>query len=216
MLKGVIFDHDGLMFDTEKIWQKEWHIAAEKRNIVLSEKFPKDIGGTSGEKLLQVIRFYFHTDEPEFIRQEVTKKVYQEEAEHLDAKKGLLEILDMFQKNHIPMAVASSSPKEMIERNLKNAGVDYYFKVVVSGEEVERGKPYPDIFLRAADKLGIPAEECYVFEDAYNGIQAGHEAGCFTVMIPDRIAADEEMRKVADKVFDSLLLAKSWILSEES
>ena len=92
------------------------------------------------------------------------------------------------------MAVASSSLPGQIEANLRGAGIRDYFDAVVSGTEVERGKPAPDIFLRAAERIGCRAEDCFVFEDSENGVRAGHAAGCITVMVPDMIDPSETIR----------------------
>ena len=111
-------------------------------------------------------------------------------------KPGLHELLGWLQDHNIPCIVASSSPRNMIEMNLKNTGVDGYFKGVVCGADVEHSKPAPDIFLLAARQLGLPAEECLVLEDSFNGVRAGHAAGAVTVMVPDIAQPDEEMRSL--------------------
>lgn len=103
------------------------------------------------------------------------------------------------------MAVASSSPKFQVEKNLVRAGVREYFDAVVSGEEVLHGKPAPDIFLLAAEKIGIDPKDCYVFEDSINGIRAGVAAGSASVMIPDITQPDEEIRSICAAVCGSLL-----------
>ena len=205
MLKGAIFDHDGLMFDTEKIWQKNWNEIATERGITLPEEFKHDISGTNGELMLSVIRKYYHTEtDAKKIQEECVKRVNRDEQVHIDAKPGLTDILDLFQRHGVKMAVASSSPKEMLRRNLKNAGIDQYFDAVVSGTEVKRGKPYPDIFLKAAEDLHLDPQECYVFEDAYNGVRAGHAAGCETIMVPDLAQPDAEIRSLAAGVCTTL------------
>lgn len=106
---------------------------------------------------------------------------------HVPVKAGVHEILDFFKKQGVHMAVASSSLKEQIEANLIKSGIRDYFTEIVSGTEVEHGKPAPDIFLYATKKIGYAPEECYVFEDSKNGVKAAHAAGCKTIMIPDLI-----------------------------
>ena len=137
MLKGAIFDHDGLMFDTEKVWQANWKLVADEMNITLPEEFKKEICGSSGQHMLDVIQKYYHVEDGTSIRDRVRQGVFDDEAKHLDMKEGLLDILEMFKKHDVKMAVASSSQKEMIVRNLRNANVEDYFEVVVSGQEVE-------------------------------------------------------------------------------
>ena len=204
MLKGAIFDHDGLMFDTEKVWQKNWDIVADELGITLPDSFRREICGTSGQLMIDTIARYFIGADPHYIKTRVSDGVHQDCAKHLDPKPGLDKILEFFHKQGIPMAVASSSPIELLHNNLRNAGIDHYFDVVVSGQQIEHGKPAPDIFLLAAEKLGIDPKECYVFEDAYNGVRAGVAAGCYTIMIPDMLQPNEEMKKIASAIYHDL------------
>ncbi len=204
MLKGAIFDHDGLMFDTEKVWQANWKLVADEMGITLPEEFKKEICGSSGQHMLDVIQKYYHVEDGTSIRNRVRQGVFDDEAKHIDMKEGLLDILEMFKRHGVKMAVASSSQKEMIVRNLKNANVEDYFEVVVSGQEVEHGKPSPDIFLLAAERLGLDAKDCYVFEDAYNGVQAGVASSAKTIMIPDLVQPNEEIRSMVADVCTTL------------
>ena len=118
--------------------------------------------------------------------------------------KGVKEILEFFRAEGFKMAVASSSPTKMIKRNLKTSGLEEYFSEVVGADMVENGKPAPDIFLLAAKKLGLPPEECYVFEDSYNGIRGGAAAGCRTIMVVDTAPPTDEMKKLCAGIFDNL------------
>ncbi len=205
MLKGAIFDHDGLMFDTEKIWQKNWNLVANEMGITLPEEFKKEICGSNGQHTLDVIQKYYHVEDGKEIRDRVIESVARDEIENqIEMKEGLLDILEMFQKHGVKMAVASSSPREMILMNLKRSQLEKYFEVVVSGKDVKHGKPAPDIFLLAAEKLGIDPRECYVFEDAYNGVQAGVSAGAKTIMVPDLVQPNDEIRNVVHDVCKSL------------
>lgn len=205
MLKGAIFDHDGLMFDTEKIWQKNWNLVANEMGMTLPEEFKKEICGSNGQHTLDVIQKYYHVEDGKEIRDRVIESVARDEIENqIEMKEGLLDILEMFQKHGVKMAVASSSPREMILMNLKRSQLEKYFEVVVSGKDVKHGKPAPDIFLLAAEKLGIDPRECYVFEDAYNGVQAGVSAGAKTIMVPDLVQPNDEIRNVVHDVCKSL------------
>ncbi len=205
MLKGAIFDHDGLMFDTEKIWQKNWNLVAHEMGITLPDEFKKEICGSNGQHTLDVIQKYYHVEDGREIRDRVIESVARDEIENpIEMKEGLLDILEMFQKYGVKMAVASSSPKEMILMNLKRSHLEKYFEVVVSGKDVKHGKPAPDIFLLAAEKLDIDPKECYVFEDAYNGVQAGVSAGAQTIMVPDLVQPNDEIRSIVHAVCGSL------------
>lgn len=208
MLPGVIFDMDGLLFDTEAIYRESWLILAQQFGQEPSIPFTKAVCGTSGETMIAVVeKFYPAIDPQEFI-DACVNRVNSEVKRHLPEMPGVREILAYVKKMGLKVAVASSSEKEIIEHNLEKAGIMPYFDAIVSGGEVEKGKPYPDIFLLAASRLGLKAEECYVFEDGANGIRAGHAAGCHTIMIPDLTPASEELRSFCVAVYDNLLLAK--------
>ena len=150
MLKGAIFDHDGLMFDTEKVWQCNWQKQAAANNIILPEKFKYDISGTSGSTMKAVIEKYYRVPDGTEIMHTVIDHVHHDLSLSLEEKKGLHEILEMFQSKGVIMAVASSSDEEMIRRNLKKAGIEQYFQAVVSSHHLARSKPAPAVFLEAA------------------------------------------------------------------
>ncbi len=203
-MKGAIFDMDGLLFDTEAVWQKYWKLAAKKRGIELPESFKYDICGTSGEDLYNVIRKYYQTDNPYLIYDETFISYEEELNNNVIIKKGVIEILEAFKNKGYKIAIASSSKKERILKNLNKTNTYEYFDALVSGEEVPIGKPNPEIFLKAANRLGLEPQECYVFEDAYNGVRASYEAGCKTIMIPDLMEPNEEIISKC-KIYKSLL-----------
>ena len=205
MLKGAIFDHDGLMFDTEKVWQANWKMVADEMGITLPEEFKNEICGSDGQHTLDVIQKYYHVEDGSEIRKRVIKNVSDDEvSKPIEMKTGLLEILDMFKRNGVKMAVASSSPKELILLNLKRSNLEGYFETVVSGKEVDHGKPAPDVFLLAAARLGLDPKECYVFEDAFNGVEAGVSSGAKTIMVPDLLQPTEEIRNKVHAVCKTL------------
>lgn len=211
MKKGAIFDMDGLMFDTEQIWQKYWTELAEEKCVDLDPQFRKDICGTSGDLMKTTIEKYYHVEDGTEIMLEVKKRVHDYLAIDVPEKPGIHEILEFFHDNGVKIAVASSSPREMIQRNLEKTNTFQYIDQLTSGTEVQHGKPAPDLFLHAADLIGLDAKDCYVLEDAYNGVRAGHEAGSCTIMIPDTQEPNEEMKEIADGIFASLLDAKDAI-----
>lgn len=124
-------------------------------------------------------------------------------------KPGAREILTFLQARGVKLAAASSSGRERILKNFRYAGLDSFFDAVVSGQEVARGKPEPDIFFLAAERIGCLPEACYVFEDSVNGIRAGIAAGCVTVMVPDLARPPEEL--AVSRICASLNEAKALI-----
>ena len=213
MLKGAIFDMDGLMFDTEQIWQKNWKLIADEMGVTLAEEFKYNICGTSGALMNSVIEKYYGVEDGSGIAADCKKRVHDDLLESTPEKPGVHEILEFFRDAGVRIAVASSSSVEQIRRNLQNTNTEDFIEVIVSGTELKRGKPEPDIFLTAAEKLGIDPHECYVFEDAFNGVKAGRAAGCCTIMIPDQMQPTEEIRALADAVCASLFEARDLLAS---
>ncbi len=209
--KGAIFDMDGLLFDTECMYQQTWREIAQEKNIKLDDSFTKAVSGTNGEHMRRVIEKYYHVSDGAAIQKECMERVKEKLSVSVPIKKGVQEILDFFQKKNIRMAVASSSSTEQIQSNLKIAGISEYFLSIVSGSEVKAGKPAPDIFIYAAEKIDCKPEECFVFEDSKNGIKAGYAAGCSTIMVPDVIEADAEIIPYCTKICSSLIEAKQEI-----
>ncbi len=197
---------DGLLFDTERLFQEAWRDEAAAMNLTLPDIFTSRVCGTSGEKQAEIVREFFPGGDPEKIMANVQNRVYEQK--EIPVKKGTFEILKGMKEQGICMAVASSSPLQMIERNLRKTGTSEYFDCIVSGLQVSNGKPEPDIFLLAAEKTGFSPSECYVFEDSLNGIIAGFRAGCASIMIPDIVPPTEEIKKIAAGIFPDL--SEAW------
>ena len=195
---------DGLMFDTEAMYQAAWNETAAEMGFVLPETFVYEVSGTSGDLLLSVILKYFHTDDPDRLFQKVLRNVEERLKREVPVKPGLTDLLEHFRKEGVKLAVASSSYPEMIASNLRVSGTETYFDEIVSGSRIEHGKPAPDIFLYAADRLHLDPKDCYVFEDSVNGVLAGLAAGCTTVMVPDYVPPTEEIRNSSAVICTSL------------
>lgn len=200
MKLGAIFDMDGTLFDTERLYQETWDAVAVEMGLTVSPALKRDISGTCGESMKAVIRKHYPTVNPDEYIAATLARLRKVEETYVPEKSGMREILNFFRQQGIPMAVASSSPLDMIGHNLRMSGISGFFQVVVSGEQIMFEKPAPDIFLYAAERLGLAPEDCYVFEDSLNGVRAGAAAGCFTVMIPDLVEPTAEIRQLASVV----------------
>ena len=201
---GAIFDMDGVLFDTEKLYQEIWQEIAKERGTELDGGFVREISGTNGSMTLRVIEKYYHVSDGTDIARLCISRLEERLSSCVPVKEGVPGILQFLKENGIPTAVASSSSRMRIEKNLKTAGIQDYFSEIVSGSEVEKGKPAPDIFLRAAERIGCKPEECFVFEDSENGVRAGHAAGCITIMIPDLIEPEAGLRACCFKICKNL------------
>ena len=213
MKKGAIFDQDGLMFDTEAIFSRAWAQAAETLGVVIPDGFHAAVCGSNGEGSRRIIRAWIPEADPDALMELTYRISYEIQSRTLPEKPGLHEILEFFRAHGVKMAVASSSHRLPVERNLERSGVRPCFEAVVCGEDVSRGKPDPEVFLLAAERLGLSPADCYVFEDSFNGVRAGHAAGCRTIMIPDLIPPDQEIAAYYDACFPDLLTALEQIRS---
>ncbi len=208
MKKGAIFDMDGTLFDSEKIYQRAWLETVKDFGKDRGEELVKTVSGSSEANCRKMIHeFYPDVDVDKFFKQVVGTAVKVFNNDGVEMMPGVVEILKYFEENGVKMAVASSSRMDVITKNLANADITKYFSAIVSGEEVEHGKPAPDIFLKAAAKINLPVAECYVFEDSFNGIRGANAAGCAAVMIPDTAQPTEEIKKLCAAIYPSFVEA---------
>jgi len=202
--KAVVFDMDGLMLDTEKLALEKWlEVSAEYRVESSPEFFRRFIGKRSADSVALLAEAYgidFPADL--FLRKvgELMKEhVALQGAPH---KQGLLEILDWLELNHIPKAVATSTRLEGAQKSLGD--LLPRFHALVTGDQVLHGKPAPDIFLAAAERLRVPPSQCLALEDSEYGIRSAAAAGMLVIMIPDMIQPTGEIRSLVHTVCDSL------------
>ena len=205
MIQGVIFDMDGLMFDTERVWATLWAPTLAKFGLQEPAGLAEAARGSAGESLLEVIRRYCGADcDAKGIFEELVRQGDAVFAQGAPRKPGLDEILAYLRGRGLPLAVASSSTASTVLRNLRLGGVEAYFSAVMTGDRVARSKPDPDIFLKAAAMLGVAPAHCLVLEDSFNGVRAGRAGGFITVMVPDIAQPDDEMRRLYTACYPSL------------
>jgi len=208
---AVIFDMDGLMLDTERIALAVWRQAASDLGLTLDDEVAERmVGRTSATNRLMLQMTFGETFSYDELA-ELADSRYREtlDRDGVPRKDGLIELLDFLQSRDIPRAVATSTARDLARHKLVQAGVGGYFDVVVGGNEVAHGKPAPDIFLRAAERLGKLPAECVVLEDSGPGIHAAAAAGMVTILVPDggRVPLPETRARAAF-VVDSLFAAQ--------
>ena len=198
MIDGVIFDMDGTMFDTERMWATFWEPALAALGLPYREGLAEAARGTAGVTTRNVVRQFYGPDcDAEAIvdsLHRVADEVFF--SAPVPKKPGLDALLAWLKARYIPMAVASSSREAMIRHNLDVWGLTQDFTAIVSGQHVAHSKPDPEIFLLTAQKLDVEPSHCLVLEDSYNGVRAGAAGGFVTVMVPDLVPADDEMKRL--------------------
>ena len=215
MLKGAIFDMDGLLFNTEKVYKDSWRATAEFYGKGFGFELAEAVSGAGEAGCREAIhRFYPDVDVTEFFMHVVNtaRKTFENGVEMMA---GVEEILQLFKASGAKMAVASSSDIEVITNNLRRADIGKYFDAVISGDQVANGKPAPDIFLKAAAAINFAPEDCYVFEDSFNGIRGAKAAGCTPIMIPDTTQPTDEIKKLCAGIYSSLSEAADAIRRNE-
>lgn len=206
MAAGILFDMDGVLFDTERLAQKGWQLAAEQLGIPVSEDFLSHLRGTNVADSRALYKSWFGRDDYDEAR--AIRVAYADQViarEGVPVKPGVHALLEELRRRDIPAALASGTARDRAMGYLRSAGIDKYFASAVCGDEVLHAKPEPDIFLRAARSLGLDPRRCMVIEDSPNGIRAGHAAGCFTVMVPDLNPPTPELAQLYDACVPSLL-----------
>lgn len=206
MVQGVIFDMDGLMFDTEPVWGACWAPVCAKYGIEVPEAMVAGVRGCAGETMHAALRKYLGDDAPvEQIWIDEKDMVHEIIANKgVPKKPGLDDLLQYLHDCGIPMAVASSSTKAAIRANLANGGIEGFFDVLLSGESLGRGKPDPLIFLETAKILGTEPTRTLVLEDSFNGVEASYNGKFITVMVPDLAQPTDKVRAMANAVVKDL------------
>lgn len=212
-IKGVIFDQDGLLFDTERLSVQAWNLAGDELGFYLEESFLCTIRGANAQDSSRRFKERFG-EEYDFSKlrnrkQEIFMKMLRER--EMPVKPGVKELLTYLRENGYKIALATASPREYSSDNLRLAGIQEFFTYMVTGDMVKEAKPNPEIFLKAAELLGEAPAHCLVLEDSLNGVEAGLRGGFVTVMVPDLTQPKEELRERVDRVCESLFEVREWL-----
>lgn len=207
MLKLVIFDMDGLMFDTEKINYRAFtEIVTEEGYHPTFEQYTGFLGMHAKDIQKKYYSYYGKDVDAEGIYKKVgqrSKQIIRKEG--VPEKTGLRELLEVVREKKLLTAVASGSDTEVIKEYLEKTNLTSYFDIVLSSKEVKRGKPYPDIFLEICKKLNIKTEDTLVLEDSANGVQAALAGELPVINVPDLLPIPEEQQEKCIAVVDDLI-----------
>lgn len=199
--EAVIFDLDGTLVDSMWIWEQIDIDFLKARGHELPADLQKDIEGCSFTETAQYFKDRFHLEEDlETIKRiwiHMSKAFY---SERIELKKGIQELLDILRDKSIKMGIATSNSRELAEAVLKRNGIEDYFETLVTSCDVNKGKPEPDVFLKAATNMNMKPEQCLVFEDTHAGVLAGKAAGMDVIAIYDALSEEymEEIKNSAD------------------
>lgn len=198
MVSGIIFDMDGILIDSERQSNEGWIWAAGQLGVDMPMWLIDSFKGAPAELCCKFFDDYYKGVIDYWEAKELrTQYVYKiRETEGIPVKKGVKDIFEYIRNSGLKCAVATSTRRESAEKTLHEIGVRDYLDAVVYGDEVEHGKPEPDIFLRAAKAIGVNPSEAVVVEDSINGIKAGYAADMRVVHIPDTIAIGDDIRKL--------------------
>lgn len=205
-IRGVLFDMDGLVLDTEKLYTRFWIEAAHDLGFPMSFQQAlglRSLNRTAGqEKLTEYFGPGISYSEVRNHRIELMDAYIEKYG--IDVKPGIFELMDHLESQGISSAITSSSPMENIRRHLSAHNLLHRFDKLCSGYDVPKGKPEPDIYLHGAASLGLRPEECLALEDSPTGILSAYRAGCMSVMVPDQDQPSEETISLLYAKADSL------------
>ncbi len=204
VIKAAIFDMDGLLIDSERIIMQACIQAAKQVGITYTQDEYVELIGRAGQDSTRIMIEQLGGVENFNHVMQGLDAILAERHNTFPLKHGALELLKHYQTQNVFCSVASSSPIHHISHRLERVGVFDFFKHITSGQEVERGKPNPDIYLLAVKKLGLSVEQCIAFEDSENGARAAIAAGLKVVVVPDLKHPSDFVQANCHQVVESL------------
>lgn len=204
-MQTVIFDMDGTLIGTERVSQSSWRRAASDLGITLSSEILHAFVGCSIPNAKEIIN-------AEFGDPDLTERLFEHQAgifmeameRDLELKPGAAEAIAAAKERGLGVALATSSGREYSTNNMTRFGLMDSFDVTVFKEDIENHKPAPDVYLVAAERLGVDPAQCIAVEDSFNGVRAGAAAGMHVVMVPDYNEPTDEIRELCAEVLPSL------------
>jgi len=215
-IKAVIFDMDGVVLDTEKLYVRFWCEAANFYGYPMEEKHALSIRSLARPLASEKLKGYFGEDfNIDIVREKRIELMDSYIAENgIDLKPNAEYILKWLKEKGYKTAIATATPTDRAERYLKQVGVYKYFDKIISAKTVKKGKPFPDIYLKACEELSVKPENALALEDSHNGIKSASSAGCVTVMVIDLDGPNEETLELTYAVAEDLKEIKE-ILEEQ-
>lgn len=206
LYNAVVFDMDGVIFDSERAVMQCWKEVASRHNIPDIENAILTCTGTTMVRTREIMLNLYGADFPydEYARESSVIFHSRYDGGRLPMKPGVKELLTFLKERGKKIALASSTRQQVVTDELRDAGIIEYFDRIICGDMVSRSKPAPDIFLKACEELNVSPSDSYAIEDSYNGIRAAHAGGLHPIMVPDLLPADEEMQSLAEIILPNL------------
>lgn len=215
MIKAIIFDMDGLMIDSERVTFECYQERLKDMNLTMDEEFYKTLLGKPIKGIYQ--RFYdvYGNDFPiENVIQDVHQLMAERfETEGVPVKKGLVKLLHYLKDNNYKTIVATSSNRDRVDKILAQAKITEFFDDSICGDEVTKGKPNPEVFLKSCQKLGVNVDEAIVLEDSEAGIQASYDANIKVICIPDMKHPEKQYEEKTFKILKDLTEVTAYLKS---
>lgn len=211
--EAVVFDMDGVLFDTESVSKRGWFQVAREMDIPDIAESLKNCTGVTEPVMHAFLMNRYGPDFPYAEFRARTGRLFREalEREGVQLMPGVEEILEYLKAQGKAIAIASSSGMDVILHHLDAHGIRHYFDAIMSGDSVQNGKPNPEIYVKACAMLGKDPARCIAVEDSLNGIRAAYGAGMMPVMVPDQIAPTDEIRALTYAIRDSLTDVREWL-----
>ena len=211
--KAVIFDMDGVIFDTEKVYLDIWIEVFEKYGYKMTKELYVNVMGTGRKNVIKTFLENFGDDLPieKMYEEKDNQLFYIIENQGIPLKKGVKELFSMLKEKNYKIALATSAKRERVEKQIKDKWLKESFDAIVCGDDVEKGKPSPDIFLKAAKEIDVEPENCFVVEDSPAGIKAAFSGGMKGIHVEDLKVADEDILKYCQKSFKDLQEVKKYL-----
>ena len=212
-IKAILFDMDGVIFDTEREYLKEWNKIFEKYGYEMKKEIYVSVMGRGRKKVKEIFKENFGDDLPIEEMYIEKDKMLKEAIENNEVplKQGALELLEFLKRNGYKTALATSAKKDRVKSQVTHAKINNLFDAIVCADDIVNSKPNPEIFLKAAEKVNIKPENCIVIEDSEAGIRAAFNAGMIAFHVKDLKEADENIKKYCNKNFENLIEIKKYI-----
>ena len=212
--EAVIFDMDGLLFDTEVLYQEALGLAALEAGLELATGiFQHTVGLPWAQTRAVLVGHFGEAFAVDTFQTAWIKHFWVIAETRLALKSGALSLLDTLGEFDVPCAIATSSSRPTVERHLAAHDLAGRFQAIVARGDYDNGKPAPDPFLKAAERLAVEPKSCLALEDSHNGVRSASAAGMMTIMVPDLLEPTEEMRRLCSLVVDDLNAVRGLVVA---